>query len=100
MSNATQTGRWTKRVIGGTMRRTWTRTDGDEGVVGYTTWTTPRTGEGDPGERYHEYTVVDAEGRTHPLYREDGGDAVTNEDGMCADDRLAALVLSFTPEAA
>jgi len=93
-----RTGRWTKQVIGGTMRRTWHSTD-DEGVVAYTTWTTPRTGEGDPGERYHEYTVV-VDGWQHLLYREDGGDVVTNEDGMCADDRLAALVLGFTTEAA
>jgi hypothetical protein len=99
MTTTTQTGRWTKQVIGGTVRRTWHRTDADEGVIAYTTWTTPRTGEGDPGERFHEYTVV-VEGWTHLLYREDGGDVVTNEDGMCADDHLAALVLGFTAEAA
>ena len=98
MITATNTGRWTTQVIGGTVRRTW-RSDADEGVVAYTTWTTPRTGEGDPGERYHEYTVV-VDDRQFLLYREDMGDVVMDEEGMCADDHLAALVLGFTTEAA
>jgi len=98
----TQTqGRWTTQVIGGTVRRTWTRSDADTGVIAYTTWTTPRTGEGDPGERYHEYTVVDPRfGYTHLLYREDMGDTVTDEDGELVDESLARVVLGFTTEAA
>jgi len=99
MITATNTGRWTREVIGGTVRRTWTRTDADEGVIAYTTWTTPRRGEGDPGERFHEYTVF-VDDRQFLLYREDMGDVVTNEDGMGADEALTALVLGFTTEAA
>jgi len=96
---ATNTGRWTTQVVGGIIRRTWTRTDADEGVVEYTTWTTPRRGEGDPGERFHEYEVV-VDGWTHLLYREEFGDTVTDEEGMPVDEALAALVLGFTTEAA
>lgn len=95
----TATGTWTHQVIGGTVHRTW-RSDADTGVVEYSTWTTPRTGEGDPGARFHEYTVV-VDDRQFLLYREDMGDTVTDEEGELVDESLARVVLGFVfPEAA